>query len=314
MTDRALPASMHRRLQGPPPVVGRPRKEVHMPEGKALRLIFASSAIIAALVVAASLLGLFAPATYRYETNNWRMQAWGQDVGNVLAAGVLLGSIHRVTKRSFTGFLVWVGTLFYLLYAYVVYSVAVHFNFLFLVYTTILGLVLYTLIYALAVSNLPDAAAYPRGRPRTLAGYVLVLTGALFAALWLSEVVPAIVTGTEPKSLTEAVLVVNPIHAVDLSAVLPAFILTGVLALKDRRVGLFFLAPWLTFSVLMGTSIVCAMAIIIARGDETAVPPLIMVTLIVGASLAALWAYLAGLSGSWVPADARGDGVSADGG
>ena len=75
--------------------------------------------------------------------------------------------------------------------------------------------------------------------------------GVLFAALWLSELVPALVTGRTPASLTEAGLWVNPIHVIDLALVLPAFIVTGIAAVRRQGTGRFWLGPWLAFSVLM---------------------------------------------------------------
>ena len=80
---------------------------------------------------------------------------------------------------------------------------------------------------------------HPDGPPRTAAAWVLIATGALFAGLWLSELVPALITGEVPASLTEAGLRVNPIHVIDLSMVLPGFILSGVAAMRNRQQGLF---------------------------------------------------------------------------
>jgi hypothetical protein len=54
-----------------------------------------------------------------------------------------------------------------------------------------------------------------------------------------------------------------------------------------------FAAPWLTFSVLMGSSIVATMIMDLMNGNFEALVPLIMVGLIVLASLIVLWSYLA---------------------
>ena len=44
----------------------------------------------------------------------------------------------------------------------------------------------------------------------------------------------------------------NPIHVIDLSIVLPGFIVAGVAALGRRGHGPSWLAPWLVFSALFG--------------------------------------------------------------
>jgi hypothetical protein len=89
---------------------------------------------------------------------------------------------------------------------------------------------------------------------------------------------------------------VNPIHVIDLSVVLPGFILAGVAALKRREHGLFWLAPWLVFSALMGSSIVAAMVLMMMRGAANAAPATVMVSLVVVvvvvASLLAVGGYL----------------------
>jgi hypothetical protein len=86
------------------------------------------SLAISALVTVASVLGLVDPDTYGEETKNWATQAQGQDIGNLLAVVTLLLSGYGYYKGSHRAALVWLGTLLYLVYAYIVYSMAVHFN------------------------------------------------------------------------------------------------------------------------------------------------------------------------------------------
>jgi uncharacterized Tic20 family protein len=240
---------------------------------------------IAALVTLASLLGLFASWPYRQETENWVLQARGQDMGNLVAAVVLVVSVIRMRAGSSWAAQLWMGTLFYLLYAYVVYAFAVHFDRLFLVYVAVLGLVFYSLIAALPISGRHSVGR--TGRGRLFAAWVLIGTGALFALLWLSELIPATATGQPPASLEVAGLIVNPIHVVDLSVVLPGMIVIGVLGLRGSETGLALTLPALVFSVLMGSSIIAAMVLIVASGDTSGLAPLVMVAVVVGASLAA---------------------------
>jgi hypothetical protein len=50
----------------------------------------------------------------------------------------------------------------------------------------------------------------------------------LFAALWLKEVLPAVLRGSTPGSIGEAGLLVNPVHVLDLSLLLPAMLIAGI--------------------------------------------------------------------------------------
>lgn len=256
------------------------------------RSVLVWSGAISLLVVLASVAGLADPRVYELETENWATQARGQDVGNLLAVVVLVVASLRYRKGSQRAGLVWLGTLLYLVYAFVVYAVAVHLNRLFLVYVAVLGLSAWAVIFTVGHVR-GGVTRYPQGRPRTVAAWVIIATGVMFAGLWLSELVPALLTGEVPASLTEAGLWVNPIHVIDLSMVLPGFIISGVAALQGRAHGLFWLAPWLVFSVLMGTSIIAAMVLMMVGGATDTVPATVMVTVVVAASLLAVRGYLA---------------------
>ena len=77
----------------------------------------------------------------------------------------------------------------------------------------------------------------------------------------------------------------NPIHVIDLAVLLPGFIIAGYWTLRGREAGQFFVGPLLFFSVLMGTSIDAAMVLMTVEGFENTLPPMLMVSAIVLASL-----------------------------
>ena len=93
--------------------------------------------------------------------------------------------------------------------------------------------------YALVV-NLPSlspseiAGRYgPRAPVKTVA-VLLFLIAFGFAALWLGEIVPALVSGHAPKSVQDAGLFTSPVHVLDLSLLLPAFVITAVMLLRRK--------------------------------------------------------------------------------
>lgn len=267
--------------------------------GRKSVLIWTSA--IAVLVTGASVLGLVDPSFYELETKNWSTQARGQDVGNLLAIVTLALSGYRYYRGSHQAGLVWFGTLLYLIYAYIVYAMAVHFNQLFLVYVSALGLSSYAVIFTVRRLSLADGAL-PERSSRKLAGWTAIAIGVLFGLLWLSELIPATLSGTAPSSVTEAGLVVNPIHVIDLAVLLPGFIIAGYLTLNREAAGQFFVGPLLTFSALMGSSIVAAMILMAAEGSGDTLLPSVMVSLVVLASLFAAWRYL---NGSYSPRGAN---------
>lgn len=220
------------------------------------------------------------------------MQAKGQDIGNLLAVILLMVSGYRYYKGSYSAALVWLGTLLYLIYAYIVYGMAVHLNGLFLVYVAALGLSVFAVLMNVNVLK-SRFGKTPAASVRKLAGYTLTTIGVLFAFLWLGELIPALISGIVPQSIVDAGLIVNPIHVMDLAVVLPAFILAGYLTLKNVLNGLFFVGPWLVFSALMATSIVAAMVLIgMDEGFTKILPPFVIVSVVAVMSLLAGWRYL----------------------
>jgi membrane protein implicated in regulation of membrane protease activity len=94
----------------------------------------------------------------------------------------------------------------------------------------------------------------------------LSASGVLFAVLWLSDIVPAVASGTAPLDVVEVGLPVNPVHVLDLAFVLPAMIVTAVLLWKRNPFGLFFAVPLMTFAAAMGAAIIGMSVVMNSRG------------------------------------------------
>lgn len=101
---------------------------------------------LATLLAVASLGGLFLPFTYKEETPIHAAQYVGNDVGNlaVIVPALLIAAI-LARRGSVAARLVWMGTLIYLLYDFLGYALAAHFNSMFLAYCGVLGLSFYAL-------------------------------------------------------------------------------------------------------------------------------------------------------------------------
>ncbi len=72
------------------------------------------SILLGILVVSSSLLGIIDPKIYSQETENWKLQAIGQDIGNLFAVMVFIISTHYSRKGSRFAFFVWIPFIFYI--------------------------------------------------------------------------------------------------------------------------------------------------------------------------------------------------------
>ena len=207
---------------------------------------------IAFLLAALSISGIAVPSIYVHETPAWTAQAVGQDWFDlVIAAPWLVACGIGARSGSYRWSILLAGAYAYVIYGLLIYAFAVHFNALFLVYCATLGLASYALIglvAALEPHPVPRRAAH-------VAGGVLVAIGVLFGALWLVEIVPALVAGTPSQALVETGLFTNPVHVIDLSFVLPAHLLAGVWLWRGHRKGRLYGPLLLAFGVLMAASI-----------------------------------------------------------
>jgi|GEM_PF-3955677 len=110
--------------------------------------------LLAILASITSFLGIFFEGTYSRETRAWAVQGIGQDYANLIVIFILLMCNYFLSKNSFKAYLVWLGTLIYFIYSFVIYAFFLHFNFLFLAYVSILGLSFYILLGSLIGINL----------------------------------------------------------------------------------------------------------------------------------------------------------------
>ena len=208
---------------------------------------------LAVVVVIAAWGGLFWPSVYARETAIWAAEGKGGDAVNLLViVPVLLFSAVLALRRSPSAQLVWMGTLIFLAYNFLIYCMAVHFNSLFLVYCTVLGLSFYALagsITSLRVSEIASHYGSPISARIMAPG--LLLIALVFAAKWLREIIPALYSGHIPSSVTDAGLLTSPVHVLDLSLVLPGFVIAGIALARRRPVGIVLAPVLMVFAILM---------------------------------------------------------------
>lgn len=261
-----------------------------------VRIALWSSVPIAVGAVTASLAGLFLPETYGAETTNWAAQGAGQDAVNLVIYPAMLLSAWRAARGSLRAYLTWLGIAAYSAYSYLLYAGFVHFSGWFLLYVTVFGLSTYALVAGFALLDPARLrASFPPSTPVRPVGWVLTALGTMFALLWLSEIVPALVAGTTPEVVTEAGQVTNPVWVLDLGLVLPAMILTGLLLRRGRPLGFTLAAPLLVFGIAMGAAILGMMAMLSVRGEPVTAVPVVMMGITMTVEAVAAYRFLVAL-------------------
>lgn len=254
--------------------------------------------VISALVVLSSLVGILDPATYARETATWVAQGVGQDWANLLVVAPFLALAGVLALRgSRLATVLLGGGLIYVMYSFVLYSFAVHFNSLFLVYCATLGLAVFGLggLAAEAIRKRHDGWFDDRAPRRLLGGYLLG-SALLFAALWLSEDIPAILRGTPPASLADVGLATNPVRVLDLAIVLPAMAIAGIALLRGRAPWAAIMGTWMaTFAVLMDVALVGMFLALRARGLPAGVGLIAVFGLFTAISLAVVVSFLSSM-------------------
>jgi hypothetical protein len=255
-----------------------------------LRWPDAVSAVIAVLMVFASLGGLLLPGLYR--DNIWSTAAFrGNDLATLLlAVPVLAVALVQARRGSERARLVWFAVLAYNVYNYAFYLFGMAFNDFFLLYAALVSLSLIALAFAI-----PAIAAihWPvrQARARVVAGYMAVV-GVMFGAMWVIQAVRFLASGTVPKVITDSGQHTSIVFALDLTLIVPTMLIGAVLLWRDRPVGVVL---GVVMNVL-GALYMAALAIVGAfqvragiSGASWAAPPYIELAI---TSLAACWLLL----------------------
>ena len=223
----------------------------------------------AVLAIAGNVIALTSASIYARLTPAFLPQALAQDIASlaVVAPAWLILAVLAL-RGSLRAYLLWLGVLAFTVYNYVIYTFSVPFGPLFLLWVTVFGLSLYSLIGGVAAADHRSVqAAFSSERAAKISAWFLIVVGILFALLWLSEDVPALLAGKMPKSVVDMGLPTNPVHILDLSFFLPAVFITGWLLLNRRALGYTLAPAFLVFLILTGIPILITPLVQAQRGE-----------------------------------------------
>ena len=193
------------------------------------------SAVLAALMVVQSILGLIFPGQYR--DVEWIRATWfGNDwITLVVGVPLLVASLVLARRGSIRGLLLWLGMLGYGAYNYAYYMLGAALNAFFPLYIVPLVLSVVTLILALSRIDVAEiAASFRQKTPVRIVGGYLVFVAVGLTFVWMG-VWAAYVIADQPTPVeTEAFKLVA---ALDITIMVPALAFGGVLLWRRNAWG-----------------------------------------------------------------------------
>ncbi|MGM0557885.1 MAG: hypothetical protein ACQEVA_15980 [Myxococcota bacterium] len=227
---------------------------------------------------------------YRHMSAQLAPQGIAQDVVT-LTVGVplLLVALFWARRGSLRGRLMLTGTLGYFMVTYVFYLVMATYNRLFLLYVVLAGAAFYAFTLAMMSFDVERVAEALEGHaPRRFVGIFLIVNALAISAMWLGIVVPPTINGTIPPEVEHYTTLI--VQGLDLSILLPASLLAGILLIRRRAFGYLLATVYIVFLALLMTALVGKIVGQHITGVEVGLPPFIVIPAItLTAILGAAW-------------------------
>lgn len=227
------------------------------------------SVIIVPLAIITSLGGLFIAELYRdnsFVTTLWK----GNDlVTLVVAVPMLVIALILSRRGSQRALLVWLAMLDYTLYNYGFYLFGAAFNWFFLLYTALFALSIFALIFGLLNIDVNRISQIIQGRRpvKWISGYMLFVAIGL-TIMYVAQSLVFIASGQLPSVVVKTGHPTSVIFALDLSLLIPAFIL-GAIWLWKRKPWGYVLAA---ISIIKGTTYTLVLTVVSIWGASAGVP------------------------------------------
>jgi multisubunit Na+/H+ antiporter MnhF subunit len=155
-----------------------------------------------------------------------------QDMVVIAAALLLLILTAAMRESAVRAQILVLGILGFLFYAYGIYAIERIYNALYPIYLAIVSLSFYSLAYGAASIGKPFAEGL-RVPPllRTISAAYAIFIAAMFNVIWISQLVPLLRTG-------ERIEYTYSIYIIDLCFIMPAFLISAILALRNKDLGM----------------------------------------------------------------------------
>ncbi|MBN1368624.1 MAG: hypothetical protein JW954_00120 [Dehalococcoidaceae bacterium] len=217
-----------------------------------LRLNKSLWVITALAAMAAAFAGIKHPGIYEKVVSNDIMPGVLAQDGITLAASVVLLVLALIAKANSMRIQVigW-GIMGYFFYAFGIYIIEQIYNVMYYVYMAVFALSFWSIAYGLAKTRQSNPSKVDPGRIIRCATAVFAfVVGAVFTVMWFFELWPLIQTGNKIEFLYS-------VYILDLCFIMPAFFITGIMALKKMPAGILTLPA--TF--VLGFALMLSLAI-----------------------------------------------------
>jgi len=195
--------------------------------------------------------------------------ALSQDMITIVVAGLLILLAVRGGDNRPKARLIALGLLGYLFYAFGIYTIERVYNQFYLLYLAIFALSFWALVpAAITVTQQFSASARLARLPRIISGCGALLQPLIFYPLWVAMLLALMSTRTQIDSLYS-------IFILDLCFVMPAFLILGVLTLRNAPIGLLLAPPMYVLGSTLILSLALAELVKPVFGDPIAVPSLL---------------------------------------
>ncbi len=204
-----------------------------------LQAAYVLTAATAATMTTASAVGVFA-TDWLYRDNALVTATFrGQDMVTLLVAvPLLLVGLVWEMRGSPRGRVLWLGMLFYSMYAYLFYAVAAAFNQLFLLYVATFGLPLYALLLSVPRLDLTRLGNAMGGRVARVVAITYtggVATG--LGLLWVGISLSYLITDAVPQPIVDSGHPTGVVFAIDLVFIVPPMLLAALWLARGRTLG-----------------------------------------------------------------------------
>lgn len=181
---------------------------------------------------------LYEKGIYSNDSVTAAVQAIAQDWVTVfLGVPLLVLSCYFAGKNGLRARILLAGTLAYFLYTYMSYTFLCMYNPLFLIYVALMSMGFFALVLVMLSFDLETLKnAFSDDLPVKAIGVVILVFAGAIGLMWLGRIVPPLLNGTFPSILEHYTTLV--IQAMDLGFVIPVSILSAVMLMKRKPVGL----------------------------------------------------------------------------
>ena len=191
------------------------------------------SKIIIVLAAIASLGGILANNIYR--DNEIIKAVWlGNDIVTLfIVIPIMIGALFFSLRHSLKARLIWMGTLWYMVYNYIFYMYGSAFNKFFLLYVIIFTLSIYALIIALMKIDIKSFKQKISSNipVKWISSYMLFFA-IMIGGLWIAQTLSFVFTDKVPPGITQTGNPAGVIFATDLSLLVSTLVVGAVLLLK----------------------------------------------------------------------------------